>query len=124
MKYFFLAFLFFFLQNCDTPKSTPPTDISKNEISVPMPSPQVIPNRYNVAFLIMDGVFNTELTAPWDIFQHTIFRENIKPMNVFLVADTHEPVLTFEGIRLLPDYNYLKDEMPKFDILCRASFGY
>lgn len=26
------------------------------------------PNRYNAAFLIMDGVYNTELTAPYDIF--------------------------------------------------------
>jgi hypothetical protein len=25
-------------------------------------------DRYNVAFLIMDGIFNTELTAPFDIF--------------------------------------------------------
>jgi transcriptional regulator GlxA family with amidase domain len=117
MKYLSLVFLFLFFQNCDTSKSTPKQDISKNEISIPLPSPKVIPDRYNVAFLITDGVYNTELTAPWDIFQHTIFRKNIKPMNVFLVADKHEPVLTFEGIRLLPDYNYLKDAMPKFDIL-------
>jgi len=96
------------LQNCDTQKPTPQQDISKNEIAVPMPSPKVIPERYNVAFLIMDGVYNTELTAPYDIFQHTIFRKNIKAMNVFLVADTHEPVLTFEGLRLLPDYNYFE----------------
>lgn len=75
------------------------------------------PNRYNVAFLIMDGVYNTELTAPFDIFQHTIFRENIKAMNVFLVANTHKPVSSFEGIRMLPDFNYLTDDLPKIDIL-------
>lgn len=74
-------------------------------------------SRYNVAFLIMDGVYNTELTAPYDIFQHTIFRAQIKAMNVFLVANTLEPVTSFEGIRLLPDYNYLTDELPKIDIL-------
>ena len=43
-------------------------------------------NRYNVAFLIMDGVYNTEFTAPFDIFQHTIFRDSIKAMNVFSVV--------------------------------------
>lgn len=75
------------------------------------------PNRYNVAFLIMDGTYNTELTAPFDIFQHTIFRENIKSMNVFTVANTNDPIVTFEGMRLLPDYNYLEDELPKIDIL-------
>jgi len=75
------------------------------------------PNRYNAAFLIMDGVFNTELTAPYDIFQHTIFRDSIKAMNVFTVANTDDPIKTFEGLRLLPDYNYLTDTLPPIDIL-------
>lgn len=79
--------------------------------------PKLEKDRYNVAFLIMDGTFNTELTAPFDIFQHTIFRKNIKAMNVFTVANTDKPVTTFEGIRILPDYNYLKDVLPKIDIL-------
>lgn len=79
--------------------------------------PKLEPNRYNVGFLIMDGTFNTELTAPFDIFQHTIFRDSIKPMNVFTVANTDDAITTFEGTRILPDYNYLKDELPKIDIL-------
>lgn len=79
--------------------------------------PKLEKDRYNVAFLIMDGTFNTELTAPFDIFQHTIFRENIKAMNVFTVANTDKPITTFEGMRILPDYNYLKDSLPKIDIL-------
>lgn len=79
--------------------------------------PEIKPNRYNVGFLIMDGTFNTELTAPYDIFQHTIFREGIKPMNVFTVGDSDDPITTFEGMRILPDFNYLKDSLPKIDIL-------
>ena len=79
--------------------------------------PALVEGRYNVAFLIMDGVFNTELTAPFDIFQHTIFRKNIKAMNVFLVADTYDHITSFEGIRMVPDYNYLKDKLPHIDIL-------
>ena len=75
------------------------------------------PARYNVAFLIMDGVYNTELTAPYDIFQHTIFRKGIKAMNTFMVADKLSPVVTFEGMRILPDFNYLKDDIPSIDIL-------
>ena len=74
-------------------------------------------DRYNVAFLIMDGVYNTELTAPFDIFQHTIFRENIKAMNVFTVANTLDPVTSFEGMRILPDFNYLTSDLPPIDIL-------
>ncbi len=81
------------------------------------PNHVIARDRYNVAFLVMNGTYNTELTAPFDIFQHTIFREGIKSMNVFLVADTYQPVTTFEGIRLLPDYNYLDYDLPPIDIL-------
>ncbi len=79
--------------------------------------PKLKPDAYNVAFLIMDGTYNTEFTAPFDIFQHTIFRKNIKPMNVFTVANTLEPVTTFEGVRILPDFNYTEDQLPGIDIL-------
>ena len=79
--------------------------------------PELKEGRYNVGFLIMDGTFNTELTAPYDIFQHTIFREGIKQMNVFTVANTDAPITTFEGMRIIPDFNYLKDQLPKIDIL-------
>ena len=118
MRLLLLFALLFLFQNCENPTTSVSNEtIATSTITVPIKIPEVIPNRYNVAFLIMDGVFNTELTAPFDIFQHTIFRKNIKPMNVFLVADTYEPVVSFEGMRILPDFNYLKDEMPKFDIL-------
>lgn len=92
-------------------------DNDSDFIKIPRFKPEVNPEWYNVAFLIMDGVYNTELTAPYDIFQHTRFRDGIRPMNVFLVANTHDPVVSFEGIRMLPDYNYLHDSMPAFDIL-------
>lgn len=80
-------------------------------------APELKPNRYNVAFLIMDGTYNTELTAPFDIFQHTQYRENIKQMNVFMVANTLDPIRTFEGMYLLPDYDYTAPNLPPIDIL-------
>ena len=79
--------------------------------------PKIEPGRYNVAFLIMDGTYNTEFTAPFDIFQHTQYRKNIKQMNVFTVANTKKPITTFEGVRILPDFDYTKDKLPKIDIL-------
>jgi len=78
--------------------------------------PEIIDGRYNVAIFIMDGTYNTELTAPYDIFQHTQYREGIKSMNVFTVANTLEAIKTFEGMRLLPDFNYLSDSLPRIDI--------
>lgn len=91
--------------------------LDTNNLVIPIQKPRLDSTRYNVAFLIMDGVYNTELTAPYDIFHHTLFREGIKAMNVFTVANTHEPIVSFEGLRLLPDFNYLKDSIPPIDIL-------
>lgn len=78
---------------------------------------ELVDGRYNVGILIMDGVFNTELTAPMDIFQHTIFRDGIKAMNVFLIAENLDVVTTFEGMRILPDYSYTDPNHPPIDIL-------
>ncbi|MBT8280981.1 MAG: DJ-1/PfpI family protein [Muriicola sp.] len=72
---------------------------------------------YKVAFLIMEGTYNTEFTAPYDIFQHTLYRDGIKKMKPFTVANTRDPITTFEGLRILPDYDYTKDSLPQIDIL-------
>ncbi|MEM9848815.1 MAG: glutamine amidotransferase, partial [Bacteroidota bacterium] len=114
MKYYYL--LFSLLLFACQPSTVNQTDEVK-EVTQTRQYPELKADRYNVAFLIMDGVYNTELTAPFDIFQHTIFRDSIKAMNVFLVANTLQPITTFEGIRLLPDYDYLTDTLPKIDIL-------
>ena len=105
MRYLICLFSIVYIFGCSTPKSEERF------------FPELKPDRYNVGFLIMDGVYNSELTAPFDIFQHTIFRDSIKAMNVFTVANTLAPITTFEGMRILPDFDYLKDELPKIDIL-------
>ena len=111
-----VSFLFIaILVSCNS--SEEKKDSTINEIKSEKQFPKLEPNRYNVAFLIMDGTYNTELTAPFDIFQHTIFREGIKAMNVFTVANTDDAITTFEGMRILPDYNYVKDSLPIIDIL-------
>ena len=79
--------------------------------------PTLEEGRLNVAFLIMDGVYNTELTAPFDIFQHTIFRDSIQSMNVFTVAKATKYIKTFEGMHIVPDFNYMEDTLPAIDIL-------
>lgn len=78
---------------------------------------KIMPARYNVAILIMNGVFNTELVAPYDVFQHTQYRENIKAMNVFTVANTRDMIKTFEGMYIKPDFDYTHDPLPNIDIL-------
>jgi transcriptional regulator GlxA family with amidase domain len=38
-------------------------------------------------------------------------------MNIFTVANADGSIRSFEGLRILPDYNYLTDSIPKIDIL-------
>jgi len=112
----FFFFLTFFVVTCQSTPSSISNETEKT-ISNDTRNLELSKDRYNVAFLVMDGVYNTELTAPFDIFQHTIFRDSIKSMNVFLVANTMNPITSFEGMRILPDFNYLTDSLPKIDIL-------
>lgn len=74
-------------------------------------------SKLQVAFLIMDGTYNTELTAPFDVFQHTKYRSNIQDMEVFMVAKKKDIISTFEGIKIYPHYSYLDDSLPRIDIL-------
>jgi len=77
----------------------------------------ILPDKVlNVAFLIVDGVYNSELVAPMDVLHHTIFHTD-KGMKVFTVAPSLEPITTFEGLRILPDYSYLYDSLPIIDVL-------
>lgn len=118
MKYFIILLFSSLLFSCG--KGASENDTSQNEIvtiSEENSYPVLDSTRYNVGFLIMDGVYNTELTAPFDIFQHTIFREGIKAMNVFTVANSRKAVTTFEGMRILPDFDYTTDSIPRIDIL-------
>lgn len=112
LKYL-LILLPLILASCNQKKAKKETTVVKDTRQLP----KLEPSNYNVAFLIMNGTFNTEFTAPFDIFQHTKFREGIKAMNTFTVANTLEPITTFEGVRILPDFDYTKDDLPKIDIL-------
>jgi transcriptional regulator GlxA family with amidase domain len=65
-------------------------------------------------FLVVDGVYNTELAAPYDVLQHTVF--HAKPgIEVFTVSPNGQPVTTFEGIRIAPHYSFAN--APPIDIL-------
>ncbi|MGB0423238.1 MAG: DJ-1/PfpI family protein [Flavobacteriales bacterium] len=108
--YILLSFVTFLFVACQSP-SEPATKPSDEVASIELPT-----NRFNVGFLVMDGVYNTELTAGYDIFHHTIFRDSIKPMNVFTVAQSLDPITSFEGMRILPDFSF-RDGCPNIDIL-------
>jgi putative intracellular protease/amidase len=64
--------------------------------------------------LIVDGVYNTELAAPFDVLQHTRFHTQ-PGMEVFTVSPDGKPLSTFEGLKLTPDYAFAN--APAIDIL-------
>ena len=69
-----------------------------------------------VGFLIVDGVYNSELVAPMDVLHHTPFHTTPDPgMQVFTVSPDGEMVTSFEGLRIQPDHSFAS--APPVDVL-------
>lgn len=99
------------------PAAEPPTSDLGTDLAPP-PDPAATglpPDRpLRAGFLVVDGVYNTELAAPYDVLQHTVF--HTKPgIEVFTVSPNGQPVTTFEGIRIAPHYSFAN--APPIDIL-------
>ena len=77
--------------------------------------PALVDGRFNVAILVTDGVSNTEIAAPSDVFGQTQFHEGIRAMNVFTVSEKKQPGRAAGGLRFLPDFDF--SDAPKTDIL-------
>ncbi len=67
-----------------------------------------------VAFLIVDGVYNTELMAPYDVFHHTVFHAP-PGMKLFTVSPDGKPIETFEGLTITPNHSFA--DAPPIDVL-------
>ena len=102
--------LFCLLLGCEEAKTDQENQEETYQIDPILPKKEL-----NVGFLVIDGVYNSELIAPYDIFQHTIFHTN-PGMKVFTISQTKDTVTTFEGLRLLPDYSF-EDDYPPIDVL-------
>lgn len=64
--------------------------------------------------LVVDGVYNTELAAPFDVLHHTRFHTQ-PGLHVFTVSPNGGPVTTFEGLKITPDHSFAN--APPIDIL-------
>ncbi len=106
------------LGSCRTEIKIDERDPPKNTVTLPEYQSPV--TTWNIAFLIIDGVFNSELMAPFDIFHHSVFHHEFG-MKVFTVAPTMDVVTTFEGIRILPDFSFDSPALPDIDVLVVAS---
>jgi len=72
--------------------------------------------RLTAGFVIVDGVYNTELTAPWDVLEHTLHHAPEQlGIEVLAVSPDGAPVTTAEGLRIFADHGF--DDVPPLDIL-------
>ncbi len=69
----------------------------------------------NAGFVCTAGVFNSELMAPYDVLQHSIYRDPDNYIRCFIVTETGEPFVSAEGITIQAHYSF--DDAPRTDIL-------
>ncbi len=102
------------LAACATPSQAPGPATGWARVA---PQPGVDTGRaLRAGFLIVDGVYNSELVAPYDIFHHTPFHTTPLPgIEVFTVSPDGRPVTTFEGLVLTPHHSFA--DAPQIDIL-------
>lgn len=75
------------------------------------PSPRV----RHALFVVVDGVYNSELMAPYDVLQHSVFRDPQDYLETAVVSPDGGPVTTFEGITISAHYGF--DDAPPVDVL-------
>src|SRR5687767_7242511 len=78
------------------------------------PAAAADPPLRTIGFLVLPGVYNSELMAPYDVLDHVRFRTPDAP-KVFTVAREAGPVRTFEGLTLIPHYTFAN--APAIDLL-------
>lgn len=66
-------------------------------------------------FVVVDGVYNSELMAPYDVLQHTVFRDEADYTATAVVSPDGRPVTSFEGLEIGAHYSF--EMAPKADIL-------
>ena len=66
-------------------------------------------------FVVADGVYNSELMAPYDVLHHTLYRDSLDYIAPFIANASGEAFVTFEGLRVEPHYSFA--EAPPADIV-------
>lgn len=67
-----------------------------------------------IGLLMYNGVLITEVTATADVFtKHTEAGEQL--FNVITIAETADPIVSEEGLKIVPDYTF--ENCPKLDVL-------
>ena len=100
---------------CGEAQSEPPVSSTEAQETV---SPSGV---LTAGFVGIETVYNSELMAPYDVLQHSVFRDSVNYIQTFVVSPDGQPFTTFEGITIVPHYSF--DEAPPIDILVLPSTG-
>lgn len=65
--------------------------------------------------VVLDQVYNTEVVAPYDVFEHTFYRDSTRFIEPFLVSPDGTLVTTAEGLSIGVHYSF--DDAPPIDVL-------
>ena len=77
--------------------------------------PVLAREKIETGFVVIDGVYNSELIAPFDILQHSIYRDNDRYFRCFIVSPDGQPIRTAEGLTIHADYSFAN--APALDVL-------
>ncbi len=72
------------------------------------------PDLSTIGLLMYDGVLTTEVTAAADVFTKST-EGGVQLFNVITIAETLDPIVSEEGIKMVPDHTF--DNCPKLDVL-------
>ncbi len=82
------------------------TACAANAVDVVPPEQDAGEEPWTIAFLVVDGVYNTELVAPLDVLEHARHYDSARAVEVLTVSPDGGPVTTAEGLRLQPDRSF------------------
>lgn len=95
----------------DEPQSSTARSASLARAAKPTPLTASLPI---VGLLLYDGVLQTEITAPSDVFsKHS--EDGKQLFSVITIGPSYDLVTTEEGLHLFPDYTF--DDAPKLDVI-------
>lgn len=77
-------------------------------------------HRKQVGILLFEDIEVLDFCGPFEVFSATRLheehrRDELSPFNVFLIAETKDPVVTSGGMKVLPDYDL--GDCPRVDVL-------
>ena len=81
-------------------------------------APEVVVGQTGVltaGFVCTPGVYNTELTAPWDVMQHSVYRDDANYVRTVLITEDGQPFRSAEGLVIAADHSF--EDAPDLDIV-------